>query len=47
VLVGASHRHAHPLVLDLDLPHARLLHDLHELAYAFAALGVRVLGDEH
>ncbi len=36
-----------PVVLDLDLPHARLLHDLHELADALAALGVGVLGDEH
>ena len=46
-LVGAPDRHAHALVLDLDLPHARLLDDLHELADALAALGVGVLGDEH
>src|SRR4029078_5027131 len=32
--------------LDLYLPHARLLHDLHELADALAALGIGVLGDE-
>ena len=46
-LVGAANGDAHALVLDLDLPHARLLDDLHELANALAALGVGVLGDEH
>ena len=46
-LVGATDGHAHALVLDLDLPHARLLDDLHELADPLAALGVGVLGDEH
>ncbi len=46
-LVGAANGHAHPVVLDLDLPHARFLDDLHELANTFPALGVRVLGDEH
>ena len=46
-LVGASDRDAHALVLDLDLPHATLLHDLHELSDALTALGVGVLGDQH
>ena len=31
-LVGAPHGHAHAVVLDLDLAHAGLLHDLDELA---------------
>ncbi len=45
-LVGATNRDAHPLVLDLDLADAALLHDLHQLADALAALGVGVLGHE-
>src|SRR5262245_23853941 len=45
-LVRAADRHAHPLVLDLDLADAGFLNDLDELADTLAALGVDVPAEE-
>ena len=46
-VVCAAHGDAHAVVLDLDLPDAGLLHDLHELADPLPAFRVGVLGDQH
>ena len=45
-LVGAPDGDAHPVVLDLDLANAGLLHDLHELADSLARSASASLGDE-
>ncbi len=45
-LVRAAHGHAHALVLDLDLAHARLLHDLDELADPLGPGGVHVAQEQ-
>ena len=45
-LVGATNGHAHSLVLDLDLAHAGLLDDLHELADPLRALRVDVAAEQ-
>ena len=42
----AAHGDAHPVLLDRDLPHARLLDDAHELADALGALLVDALRRE-